>query len=310
MKISISKKNISIILSIFTVFLCIATAVFILAENNKVSYASDEQNVNTLDYVADESVYIPEPEENIGKAPDHTRWEPMLGIYVVKEMYYDPETRSFMLPEDWDIAEGTETEDNENIRIEAWLEVHSASESALYAGLIAYEKSKLSGSYSENYNPLSSIRLVSDSTVVNQTLIPLGVSYLDGMLDLVMNQKLFDVPLSYSIEQITGVVCQPEGMAYDDYEWTHDQWRANMKALLAGVETAVENGESADAYGLFALPYLVRTDPDALAQFLTDQPDLMMQNGFSMDQASDPAAWAQDNAERISSLKDCVEKYK
>jgi hypothetical protein len=194
---------------------------------------------------------------------------------------------------------------NETARIEDWMKENSQTTDKLYAGLLAYRKSL------EENPSLSSIRLPGDNVVIVNDIIPLGVPYLNEMLDMVMNQKLFDVPLMYSIEQIAGVSCKPENMSFDDYEPTHDAWRANMKDLLENAETAVKNREDISKYGIFALPYVIDDNTNKeLQSYLASQSDILGKSGLAMKNISDGSTWVQDNKDLITQIRNCVNRYK
>jgi hypothetical protein len=294
------QKLIGLILIAFIISLCIITAALGYRGQNNIVQASDKP-VNTPDYVVDDSVYIPEPKENKGRVPDHIRWEPMLGLYIVKDAYYDPETKSFIIP---DHIVTPEPGDDESLRIDLWIKAHPSPDNTLYAGLIAYKKS-----LDENCTP-SSLRLLDNNKVINDVILPLGIAYLDDMLDMVMNQKLFDEPLTYTIEKVAHVDCQPEGAAFCGYEQTHDIWRSNLKKLLSDVETAVIEREKIDIYGVFALPYLSESNVDLLAAYVVENSNFFKSNGFIMNNADHAVLWIADNKNLLDQIKFCVEKYR
>jgi hypothetical protein len=261
----------------------------------------DTTHGNTLQHVNDETVNIPEPPENKGKVPDHIRWEPMLGCYILKDATYDSNTKSFNIPDGGLLS--TADPDNENIRIDDWMSKNKSTKDKFLASLVAYETKKetVLTDFSR-YDP-------SNDDSVTEGLIPLGIPYLNNMMDMVMNKKLFDVPLTYAIGQITGTDCQPKGMSYDDYEQTHNQWRSNMKDLLGGVEKAVKNGDDLSKYGLFVLPYLDQVDKTRAQNFQSKYAKLLQKGGATSDILSDPQ-WLVNNGALVNQIKKCIDAYK
>lgn len=292
------KKRISIILSAVTVLFCAFTIVFFTRGNA----AMDNTHGNKLQHVNDESVYITEPPENKGKVPAHVRWEPMLGYYILKDAKYDPNTKSFIIPDEGLLS--TADPNNEQARIDDWMSKNKNTKDEFLASLAAYETKKetvLSG---------SSRYLPEKDDSITEGIIPLGIPYLNDMMDMVMNKKLFDVPLTYAIGQITGTDCQPQGMSYDDYEQTHDQWRSNMKSLLGGVEQAVINGDDLSKYGVFVLPYLSDMSADRLEIFQAKNVILLQKLNISSDILSNRNEWTSNNSALISEIKGCIDSYK
>ncbi len=76
-----NKKSKRLIILIFVVLLTAASITAAIA----VDYLAKEDNemrTNSLSYVYDENVYIPEPMDKSVEVPDDVYWEPKLGCYV------------------------------------------------------------------------------------------------------------------------------------------------------------------------------------------------------------------------------------
>lgn len=291
------KRKLCIILSAVTVIFCAFTVVLL----TKGKADGDSTHGNTLQNVYDESVSIPEPPENKGKVPAHIRWEPMLGCYIRNDVKYDPNTKSFIVPDEGLLS--TADPDNENIRIDDWMAKNKNTKDKFLTSLVAYETKK------ETVLTDSSRYFPDKDDSVMKGIVPLGIPYLNDMMDMVMNQKLFDIPLTYAIGQITGTNCQPTGMFYDGYEQTHDQWRSNMKDLLGSVEKAVKSGEDLDKYGLLILPFLDQIDKTRAQKFQDKFADLLQRSGVMTSILSDPQ-WLANNGAVVSQLRRCIDTYK
>lgn len=289
------KKNICIILSAFTVLLFTFTVVYLTRGNAAI----DSTHGNTLQHINDESVNIPEPPENKGKVPNHIRWEPMLGCYILKDAKYDPDKKSFIIPDEG--LNYAVDQNNEAASQIDWLAKNKDTKDKFLASLVAYETKK------ETVLTNSSQYFPDKDDTVTEGIVPLGIPYLNSMMDMVMNKKLFDVPLTYAIGQITGTDCQPTDMSYDDYEQTHDQWRSNMKNLLGGVEKAVKNGDDLSSYGLFILPYMDQLDVTRKQKFQDKYATLLQKSGTASD-LSDPQ-WSTNSA-LVNQIKTCIDTFK
>ncbi|NLP12950.1 MAG: hypothetical protein GX383_00350 [Clostridium sp.] len=103
-------------------------------------------NPDIVSGINNESVYIPEPENN--DVPDKAKWVPELGCYLHKDYYYDKEAKTIKetetFKENLKKLKGNYKEE-ESFRKDEWKEKNKYTDDKLYRAILNWERDQKIG---------------------------------------------------------------------------------------------------------------------------------------------------------------------
>lgn len=277
-----------------------------------VKAKKDTQNsinhTNSISYIYDESVYIPEPPRT-REVPSYQIWEPMLGAYISEDLYYDKESRTFRDKHETMAVENYEN--SEPYRLDKWLEKNKNSNKPLHKAIMAWQKYR-----SEHPSLCSFYDIKSDPGFIDN-IEALGLEYVPEMLEMVTKDNVWNFPLLTAVECITGVEgCLPEGWLLDDEESKHEMWKESFKKYMTDAKEMVKNDKDVEKLGLFALPYIAEEIENGDTKHLDKMASIVSKHEkVSKDKLSKKDAkawkdWIKNNEKKITIIKEISEKYK
>lgn len=138
-------------------------------------------NPDIVSGINNESVYIPEPENN--DVPDKAKWVPELGCYLHKDYYYDKEAKTIKetetFKENLKKLKGNYKEE-ESFRKDEWKEKTSIlTINCIEQFSIGKETRKLG----------FHLYIIEDDPAFKENIVSLGIDYLPQMLDLLYKEK-------------------------------------------------------------------------------------------------------------------------
>lgn len=261
-------------------------------------------NKNSISHVYDESVNIPEPTNN-KDVPSYAKWEPMLGAYISEDLYYDKESKSFRDKVKYD----ENYKDSEAYKREKWLEKNRQSSNVLYKSILEWDKSQ-----SESLS-FSAIRNIKNEPSFKNNILVLGYDYLPEMVQIVMNDNVWDEPMIAAIECMSGIECLPQGMLLDSAEFKHDIWKKTFKEYMANAKDMVKSKKDIEKLGMFALPFIEEEINNGNTSYTSYIPLILSKcEGESKENLSGQDVdylkkWVAKNNKKITTLKSIIKLY-
>ena len=269
-------------------------------------YFSKKEKVikeNSLTYIYDEGVYIPEPENKDIVIPDDVYWEPMIGCYVSNELKYNPETRTF----EEVLDEVPEQLPGEDLREAYWWEngfdrnndVHMSIKN-MYDNWVYSEK----------------MQTILDQEAFQEYIIPLGAAGIDELLVLSIDENIFNKVSLSAIGVIGGINCTDwaslgiDSVAMDDNPYHHEIWKINFKTLMKDINNKEIDIYAIDKYGLFILPYLRSTyeeNKETVYQIIKNKFNINSKMGLITNETTE--GFFNKNEDVINMIEDVVKKY-
>lgn len=260
-----------------------------------------ENRKNTLSYVYDESVNIPEPKD-AKNVPSYVKWEPKLGIYIREDMYYDEKSKRFKEKEQYN----NDLTKRESSRIEEWLKVNKNSNNKLYQAIIRLDQSR-----SKTLN-FSTIYDVKTDPEFKNSIIPLGVEYVPQMLELAFKDNIWNWQMLAAVESITNIKkCLPDDVILDSEPSKHSEWKSKFKYYMKNAKDMVKSEKGIEDLGMFALPLISDEIENGNDRYLSYLSELIPNdNGIKSKSSQELKELINSKSKEVSILRSILESYK
>ncbi len=196
-----------------------------------------------------------------------------------------------------------------NATEQSWFEQEYNENNALHKGIVLMK---------ENY--ISTHR--SDLSIVTQPsfsrfLLPAGVEYLDEMIEMAVDRRLFSAETMSAIGIIANVLFIEDvayltdyPMSVDDGEGLQQLWIQGFSDMMKELHSLNIDINRMDQYGVFVLPYIrdnYDTDPEYFGSYINTRFNKETFAGFKT--AASAKSFFRKNKQTINMLEEIIDKY-
>lgn len=290
-----------IVLLIVSIVTIISVSAAVAVSNHRET--DEVKQTNSLAFIYDEGVYIPEPDNKDIEVPNDVYWEPMIGCYVSDELIYNPKTRRFE-----EVLDNVDPSELGEIHRELdWWENEFNKNNEIHIAMRLMW---------DNWAPSEKMYTIIEQDSFQNHIVPLGINAIDNFLEFAIDKNIFNMVSLSAVGVIGQINCTEwhkygvDSVAMDDNKQHHELWKANFTELMSDLKAGIIDIESEEKYGVFILPHL-RDTYDENKEMVNSiiKSKFNIKSNTSLETATTTSRFFDKNEEEIDLLEDMINKY-